>query len=84
MFTLSQFIFFIALFTLIAENYTLLIVPALFLLRLISQLIIYKKAMRKLNEKNFLLLVPIFEIFFVVLNPIIVLINTVSKPDKWK
>ena len=83
-FTLSQLIFFTAFFTLIAINYTLLIVPALFLLRLISQLIIIKKAMIKLNEKNFLLLVPIFEIFFVVLNPIIVLINTVSKPDKWK
>ncbi len=83
-YSLSQFLFFVSFAALIVINYTLLIVSALFLLRLISQLIIFKKSMQKLNEKNFLLLIPFFEIFFVILNPIIVLINTISKQDKWK
>jgi len=83
-YTLSQLLFFVTFVTLIFMNYTLLIVPAFFLLRLITQLIIFKKIMLKLSEKNFLLLIPIFEVFFVVLNPLIVLINMISKPDKWK
>ncbi len=83
-YSLSQLLFFVTFFTLIVVKYTLIIVPALYLLRLISQLFIYKKTMLKLNENNILLLVPIFEVFFVVLNPVIVLINLISKPDKWK
>jgi len=84
LFSFTQLLFFICFAALISMNYTLLIVPALFFLRLISQLIIYKRCMLKLNEKNFLFLLPFFELFFVIFNPIIVLINTISKPDKWK
>ncbi|MFZ4799810.1 MAG: glycosyltransferase [Bacteroidia bacterium] len=84
LYTVSQFLFFVSMLSLFSLNYTLLIIPALFVLRLISQLIIYKSCMKKLNEKNFLLLVPFFELFFVVFNPMIVLINMISKPDKWK
>ncbi|MCX6230593.1 MAG: glycosyltransferase [Bacteroidetes bacterium] len=83
-YSLSQLIFFITFVSLLVNNYYLLIIIILFLLRLISQIVIFKKAMLKLNEKNFLLLVPVFELFFVVLNPIIVLINSISRPDKWK
>ena len=35
--------------------------------------------MKKLNEKNFLLLVPFFELFFVIFNPMIVLIKAPHK-----
>jgi glycosyltransferase involved in cell wall biosynthesis len=83
-YTTTQLLFLAGFITLISVDYTLLIVSSLFLFRLISQLIIYKKVMLKLSEKNFLLLVPVLELFFVILNPLIVLINMISKPDKWK
>ncbi|MFZ4401364.1 MAG: glycosyltransferase [Bacteroidales bacterium] len=83
-FSISQLAFFITFAALMVTNYNLMIVPALFLLRLTTQLIIYKRCMLKLNENHFLLLVPFFEVFFIIFNPIIVLSNMISKPDKWK
>ncbi len=69
---------------LIYDKNNIFLFLALFTLRLISQLIIHKRIMNKLDEKKFLLLTPVFEIFFLILNPLIVLFNIYSKPDKWK
>ena len=69
---------------LIYDKNNIFLFLSLFTLRLISQLIIHKRIMNKLDEKKFLLLTPVFEIFFLILNPLIVLYNIYSKPDKWK
>lgn len=84
LYSFTQIVFFVTFAVLVSIDYTLLIVFALFTLRLISQLIIFKRAMIKLNEKSLLIGIPFFEIFFILFNPIIVLYNTISKPDKWK
>jgi glycosyltransferase involved in cell wall biosynthesis len=84
LYSFSQIVFFATFATLVSLDYTLIIVFALFTLRLISQLIIFKRTMIKLNERNFLIGIPFFELFFILFNPILVLYNTVSKPDKWK
>ncbi len=84
LYSFSQIVFFATFAALVSVDYTLLIVLSLFILRLISQLIIFKRTMIKLNERNFLIGIPFFELFFIIFNPILVLYNTFSKPDKWK
>lgn len=84
LFSFSQALFFALMITLLIVRYTIIPVAALFLLRLITQLIIYKKSISKLEEKNLLLYTPFFELFFIIVNPLIFLSNLVSKENKWK
>ena len=84
LYNFTQIVFFITFVSLMLFKNTLIIIFALFFLRLISQLIIFKFSMIKLNEKNLLLGIPFFEIFFILFNPILLFYNTISKPDKWK
>ena len=60
------------------------IVTGLFAIRLISQLIITKRAMLKLTEKGFLLLVPFFELFLMIVSHLLVFANVINKPMKWR
>ncbi len=84
-YSLSLIIFFTTFVSLlIYDPNNIFLFLALFSIRLISQLIIHKRVMNKLNESKFLLLTPLFEIFFMFLNPLVVLLNIYSKPDKWK
>jgi hypothetical protein len=53
-------------------------------LRLFSQLFITGKVMQKLSEKGFLLLVPVFELFLMLVSPILAFANMLSKPVKWR
>jgi glycosyltransferase involved in cell wall biosynthesis len=83
-FSFSQALFFALMITLLIARYNIIPVAALFSLRLISQLIIFKTSINKLEEKKLLLYTPLFELFFIVLNPLIYLSNLVSKENKWK
>lgn len=49
--------------------YNFEIVALLFICKFLSQGIVYSKCMRKLNEKNFLLLIPFFEIWMILMQP---------------
>ncbi len=78
-------VLFYALFVLlmlleIAPAYTL----GLFSLRLISWLFVFRKSMQRLREKNLLLISPLFEVFFLIFNPILVLSNKIHKPRQWR
>ena len=64
--------------------YNIMALCSFLLLRVISQLWIYKKAMNKLQEKNFLLYSPFFEVFFIIFNLLIMLSNTGKQHNKWK
>lgn len=54
------------------------------LFRLIQQLIIVGKSASRLYEKFPILLIPFAELFFIIFNPLLVLINTFSKPSRWR
>ena len=90
MFSLSNFFFylsFIALTTLLLIDklyYPIIIVNFLLFLKIVSQLIILKKSMNKLVEKNLLLISPILDFIFVIINPLIALSNIIVKENKWK
>jgi len=77
---ISFYLLFAALMLL---NYNILIVASLFILRLISQLVIFSKCINKLSERKLLLFSPIFDILFTVLNPLIAFTNLVSRKRKW-
>ena len=85
LFSVSQFLFFLTFaFLLIRADNTFWVVLSLFIIRLFSQLFIYKKVMLKLGEKNLLLAIPFYEIFFMIFNPIILILNSIRKPNKCK
>lgn len=85
LFSFSQYLFFITFVFLLNDfNNTFWTLISLFILRIFSQLFIYKRVMNKLSEKNLLLLIPFYEIFFMIFNPLILILNTISKPNKWK
>jgi cellulose synthase/poly-beta-1,6-N-acetylglucosamine synthase-like glycosyltransferase len=78
-------VLFLALFAiLLIFAYNILIVASIFLVRLLSQMLITKKCMNKLNEKELLLISPLAEIFLIVFYLMISGVNMISKPDKWK
>ncbi len=84
LFLFSQFLFFLSFIILISLTYNILIICSLFFIRAVSQLFILKKCMNKLKEKKILLLSPIFELFFILLNSLLAFSNLFSKKNKWK
>jgi len=70
--------------TLLLAKFYVYIVLAIFAVRLISKLVIFKKSMQRLNENKLLLISPLFELFLLGLFPLILLANLVIKQSKWK
>ncbi|MCK9453181.1 MAG: glycosyltransferase [Bacteroidales bacterium] len=60
------------------------IVVFVFLLRLISQWIVFSKASQKLGEKGLFWIYPWAEIFFVIFTPLLAVSNSLAKKPKWK
>ena len=83
-FTISQYFFWILFVLLLFVHFQWKIVVGLFVLRLLLQLIIFKKAMDKLDEKKLILYSPLFELFFMFFYPALMLTNFFAKPNKWK
>ena len=82
--SVSQVIFLALFVILLSLGYNIIYIAGLFLLRLFSHLMITKKSMNKLNEKELLLISPIAELFLVIFYPVLSLVNMFSKADKWK
>ncbi len=80
---ITQILFYFGAVFLLVSNVYPLIILSIFALRLISQLIISKLALEKLNEKGFWLLVPLLELFFVVFNPILAVSSIFYKKNQW-
>ncbi|MFZ4706887.1 MAG: glycosyltransferase [Bacteroidales bacterium] len=84
LYLISQILFLASFITLISQLWLYQIVLGIFGLRLMSQMIIFKKCMIQLGEKNLLLLLPLYEVFFVIFNPIISLTNIFQPKVPWK
>ncbi len=80
---LSQ-LFFIGLFVvLIIQVRPFHLILGLFVLRYLIQMLTFKLSMNKIGGKDLLLLAPLFEVFFMIFNPIIVISNLLNKKTKW-
>ncbi|HOY31312.1 MAG TPA: glycosyltransferase [Bacteroidales bacterium] len=64
--------------------YTIIVVCTFLFLRWLTQLLIIKKAMNKLKEKNLLLFSSLFEIFLIFFNVVLMLSNTGKQQSRWK
>ncbi|MFW5792775.1 MAG: glycosyltransferase [Bacteroidota bacterium] len=87
LFSVSQFLFFvsfIALAIILEAHLFVLIAGATVILRWAFLLLLYYSACRKLNELKLFLYSPIFEIIFLLLNPIFIISNLIFKGNKWK
>jgi len=84
MFATTQVWFWASAITLLALWYMPYVVLGLLGLRLFTQLFITGKVMQKLSEKGFLLLVPFFELFLMVVSPLLAIANMLNKPVKWR
>ncbi len=80
----TQFLFYVLFITLLSFWYLPYIVLGIVALRLISQMFVFGKVMSKLSEKGFLLLIPFFEVFLILINPVIATANLFNKPVKWR
>jgi len=84
LFSVTKLFFYLLVIFLLIFNYNTIPVLVIFALRLITQLIIIKKTLTKLEEKNLLLYTPFFEMFFLLFYPFIYLSNSINKNNKWK
>lgn len=83
LFSFSQLLFIGLLITLAILKVDWMLLSGIFALRLISQLIIIKKSMIRLNEKHFLLLSPLFEISLMLINLLLGFSGLFSKKTQW-
>ncbi len=84
LFTFSYLVFLAAFIYLLIVRALFYPVIVLFILRLFSQLFIFKKCMIRLSERNLLLLSPINEIFLLFFDGLIRIALVFDKKDKWK
>jgi len=82
-FAITNILFYMLFAALMLLKYNIVIIASLFILRLITQLVIFKKSTNKLSERKLLLFSPIFEILITVINPLLAFTNLVSRKRKW-
>lgn len=87
LYSITQFLFFAGVVVLpIIMGWHLFVIIALSLLvlRWSFLLLLYYYACQKLNESKLFLYSPIFEIIFLLLNPVFIISNLFYKTNKWK
>ncbi|MDP4267374.1 MAG: glycosyltransferase [Bacteroidota bacterium] len=81
---ISHLMFYLCFIFLIFADFKILYIILLFVIRLTSQIIIFRKSMEKLNEKDLLYLSPLLDFAMVLINPLIYMSNLFVKQNKWK
>ena len=84
LFAFTQTLYWALAITLLVLWYQPYVVLGILGLRLFTQLLVTGKVMKKLSETGFLLLVPFFELFLMIISPILALANLFNKPVKWR
>ncbi|HNW97001.1 MAG TPA: glycosyltransferase [Bacteroidales bacterium] len=62
----------------------IIFIGSLYVLKTASMMFIFKKCMNRLDEKNLLLISPVMDIIFLVINPLIAFSNYLVHENKWK
>ncbi len=76
-------LFYLLITILAVMQYAIYILPGLILFRSIIQLIVYRKAMIKLNEKDLLYYTPFLEILFIFIQPYLYISSKLTKNVPW-
>ena len=80
----SQYLFFILFVLLLTLHFHPYLILTLFSLRFITQLVIFKKSMERLGERDLLLFSPLLEIGLMIFYPLTASSNLFLKKNKWK
>ncbi|HPS61756.1 MAG TPA: glycosyltransferase [Bacteroidales bacterium] len=80
----SMVVFYVLLVLLPALNWSPVPVATLFILRLLSQYIVFSGTFRKLESSDLVPLVPVFELSLMMVNAGVALANLIQKPTRWK
>ena len=80
---LSQLIFIALFLLLVIKVRPVSLIVGVFVLRYIIQMLIFKLSANKIGGKDLIILAPVFELFFMLFNPIIVISNQINKRNKW-
>jgi hypothetical protein len=84
LFAITQVLFWVSAVVLLVMWYQPYLVIGIVVSRLFTQLFITGKVMKKLSEKGFLFLVPLFELFLMLVSPFLAFANMLNKPVKWR
>ncbi len=82
-FAFTRFLFFALLVLLAVVKVEPVLLAAVFAIRLATQLFIVKKVMNRLHEKHFLMWVPLFEIFLMIVNTWLGLVGMFGRKTQW-
>ncbi|MFI5151266.1 MAG: glycosyltransferase, partial [Bacteroidia bacterium] len=83
LFPFSQFLFFMSFTALLFLHFLVYVVLGIFLFRMLTQILIFQGAMRRLNEKDLLVYSPLMELLLMFIYPAIALSNAFQKKSKW-
>jgi len=81
---LSQYLYYGLFIALLAMQIEPVTVLSVFVFRFSVQILIFKKSMDKLGEKDLLLLAPLFELLMLFFYPTLLVSNLFMKKNKWK
>ncbi len=83
LFYLSQFLFyFISIYLILLNKHTALVI-FIVILRFLAYYFTLIPVAKKLKEKDLILFAPVLELFLIVFQGIVFVMNTVSKPKNW-
>lgn len=83
LFQFSQLIFVVSFFILAIKNYGIYLIITILVLKYFIQIFVYWLCAKKIGEKDIVLFIPLFELFFIIFNPLLVISNLVIKNTKW-
>jgi len=83
-YSLSLWLFYIFLGLVLSLNFMVISALGIFMIRLVTQYIIWNRILRRLGEKDLLPFVLFYEIFLLFLNSGIMISNTFHTPKRWK
>ena len=84
MYTFSAFAFYLLAVFMAARAWSWIPVAGLVFLRLVSQYIVFARCMRRLNEKDVILPLPLLEISMLLMNLSVGIANLFNPPKRWK
>ncbi len=83
MLQISQYLFMVLFVGLVVNVKLFYLILGVFMFRLLLQMLIFKLSSNKIGGKDLIIFSPLFEVFFMIFNPIIVISNIISRKIRW-
>jgi cellulose synthase/poly-beta-1,6-N-acetylglucosamine synthase-like glycosyltransferase len=84
LYSFSLAAFYLLFVLMLSFNWSPFPVLGLFLLRLLVQYVIFTRCLRQLDEKDLIILLPVYEVLLLLFNAGVMTSNLFHKPTKWK